>query len=311
MRYLGLIGLFCFGLLPVAQGQTTAVKQIALTFDDAPRPDQFLSSEDRTDQLLAALADVGVAQVMFFVTGKHLRERPEAMTKYQNAGHLVANHSDQHLWLHKTPVVNYQIDLIQAHEQLKRFENFRPYFRFPYLDEGRDRESHEAMREFLLNQGYQNGYVTVDNYDWYLEKLFQDAKKAGQKVDMASMRQLYIDVLWGAIQFYDEIAVTHLGRSPKHVLLLHDNDLAAMFIDDLVLFLRGQGWEIIGPEEAYTDPIAKQVPNTLFNGQGRVAALARDQGVAYDALIHPAESEAVLEDMFQQVIAEPVSQTVD
>ena len=31
------------------------------------------------------------------------------------------------------------------------------------------------MRAHLVAAGYVNGYVTVDNYDWYLDRLFQKA----------------------------------------------------------------------------------------------------------------------------------------
>ena len=37
-----------------------AAKQIAITFDDAPRADSSLSSEERTDALMQALARSGV-----------------------------------------------------------------------------------------------------------------------------------------------------------------------------------------------------------------------------------------------------------
>jgi hypothetical protein len=109
---------------------------------------------------------------------------------------------------------------------------------------------------------------------------------------------LYVDVLIEAITFSDGIAVQYLGRSPKHVLLLHDNDLAAMFIGDLVSALQQRDWEIISPLEAYQDPIANQEPKTLFKGQGRVAALARDAGAIPRDLVHIAEDEDILYEMF-------------
>ncbi len=278
----------------------SAQKQIAITFDDAPRPDSHLSSQARTAKLLAALESSGVEQAMFFITTKHLNaDTKQSLTDYLHAGHLIANHSHQHLWLHKTDVTVYQADFLTAHEQLKDQPHFRPFFRFPYLDEGRDQAKHDAMQAFLKQQGYQNGYVTVDNYDWYLDHLYQQAIKGPGLVDMQQMKKLYVDVLWTAIQFSDDIAMQYLGRSPKHVLLLHDNDLAAHFIDDLVLHLQANGWQIITPIEAFADPIATKIPDTLFNGQGRVAALARVAGAKPRDLVHVAEDEGQLRSMFE------------
>jgi len=288
-----MIGLLIFSM------QLEASKQIALTFDDAPRPATSLTSQQRTELLLKSLKNSGVEQAMFFITTKYVNPDTQSiLNQYSEAGHLIGNHSDQHTWLHKTDIEVYQQDLLKAHEQIKSYKTFQPLFRFPYLDEGRDAAKSRVMIDFLKAQDYKNGYVTVDNYDWYLDKLYQDALKAGKPVDMQHLKKLYVDVLTQAITFSDNIALKYLGRSPKHVLLLHDNDLAALFIGDLVAQLRAQGWEIISPLEAYKDPIATQEPKTLFKGQGRVAALARDAGAEPKDLVHVAEDEDQLYEMF-------------
>lgn len=87
--------------------------------------------------------------------------------------------------------------------------------------------------------------------------------------------------LWETIEFYDGIAKKVLGRSPSHVLLLYENDMAALFVDDLVAHIRLKGWEIISPIEAYKDPISRMVPDVLFNNQGRIAAIAHSKGMNY------------------------------
>jgi hypothetical protein len=51
---------------------------------------------------------------------------------------------------------------------------------------------------------------------------------------------------------------------------------------------------VIPAEQAYKDPMAEQVPDTLFLGQGRVAALAHVGGAPARDLVHPLESEAAL-----------------
>jgi len=89
-----------------------------------------------------------------------------------------------------------------------------------------------------------------------------------------------------AVAFYDNVAIEALERSPAHMLLLHENDLAALFIGDLVAELRKQGWQIIHPDDVYTDPIAEIEPSTLITGQGRVAALAVDAGTDPRTLTH-------------------------
>jgi hypothetical protein len=140
-----------------------------------------------------------------------------------------------------------------------------------------------------------NGYVTVDNYDWYLNHLLVQAVARKMEPDMEALRQIYLDHVYNSISFYDQIARTHIGRSPKHVLLLHENDLTALFLGDLITLLKQRGWKIISPREAYADEISRQTPDVLFNGQGRVAAIAREKGIPARELVQEAEDEVYLD----------------
>ena len=91
-----------------------------------------------------------------------------------------------------------------------------------------------------------------------------------------------------------------LERSPAHVLLAHENALQALFIGDLVKALRARGWTIVTPDEAFSDPIARVVPNTLHNGNGRVAALAAVRGFKPERLRDRFHDEKLLKQMFEQ-----------
>ncbi len=77
----------------------------------------------------------------------------------------------------------------------------------------------------------------------------------------------------------------------RHVLLLHENDLAALFLGDLIRLLISKGWKVISLEAAYADPISSDAPGVLFNNQGRVAAIARSQGIAERALVQDSAEE--------------------
>jgi peptidoglycan/xylan/chitin deacetylase (PgdA/CDA1 family) len=219
---------------------------------------------------------------------------------YGQAGHIIANHSHTHPHIQDVGVENYIADIKKAHQALNEFPGFRPWFRFPFLDEGKDEKNRDQIRDALDEMGYINGYVTVDNYDWYLEFMYQQALKENKKINYDLLKELYIEHLWESIQFYQNIALKTLKRSPKHVLLLHENDLAALFLDDLISFLRGEGWLIISPEEAYKDPISQHIPNVLMNNQGRVAAIAREKGMAGRDLVQKSEDEQYLKDYFNK-----------
>ncbi len=291
--------LICFILFQFAG---ISAQEIALTFDDAPRGDGGLyTGLKRSEILLKKLKQYNVSQVAFFANSGNLDAVGELRLKmYGQAGHIIANHSHTHPHIQDVGVENFIDDIKAAHQALKEFPGFRPWFRFPFLDEGRDENTRDQLRSALDDMGYINGYVTVDNYDYYLEFLYQQALKKNKKINYDLLQELYIEHLWESIQFYQNIALKTLGRSPKHVLLLHENDLAALFLDDLISFLRGEGWLIISPEEAYKDPIAQHIPKVLMNGQGRVAAIAKENGMASKDLVQKSEDEQYLKDYFNK-----------
>ena len=121
---------------------------------------------------------------------------------------------------------------------------------------------------------------------------------------MQALRDLYVETLVDTANFYDRMAVDTLGRSPAHVLLLHETDIAAMFVDDLAVALRADGWKIVSIDEAYRDPIAADEPDTWFLGEGRVAALAQVKGADPRKLVHERTDEKVLARLFEERVAD-------
>ncbi len=282
--------------------EAPAARRIALSFDDAPCADgAFFTGAERTRRLVAGLEAAGVQGALVFATTSNLDAAPDGAARlraYAEAGHAIGNHSHAHPWLRRSEADAYLADVRAANERLSA-QGFAPaFFRYPFLDEGKDAAQRDAVRDGLSSLGLRNGYVTVDNYDWYLDVLAAEALAANPDFDRDVLRRLYVEVLVDAVRFYDGIGRAALGRSPAHVLLLHENDLAALFIADLVAALRADGWQIIPAAEAYEDPIATSAPDTLFNGQGRVAALARVAGRAPHELVHPLEDEAALRELF-------------
>ncbi|MEL6182435.1 MAG: polysaccharide deacetylase family protein, partial [Myxococcota bacterium] len=284
------------------QSKTWDVRHIALTFDDAPRGQgPVYSGAERGQALVKALAEADSGPVAFFVTTRGF-EQPggrERIARYAAAGHLVGNHTHTHPWLSKSEVDTYVADIEQATRHLQGLANVRPWFRFPYLDEGRPLDKRKAIQKALQTRGLRNGYVTIDNYDWYLERRWHEAVQQGRTANHEALGQLYVEVLMSAVRFYDDIARCDLGRSPAHVLLLHENDLAALFIGRLIVALRAEGWALVSPDAAYADPIAFQTPQTLITNQGRVAALAVDAGRNPRTLTHLAIEEEQLDALME------------
>ncbi len=277
-----------------AQGSTSARRRIAISFDDAPTGDgRLMTGVERTSMLIANLARCGVRGAMFFATSKAIEtERDGALRlrRYLRAGHMLANHGHAHLALSATPLSDYLADLDRAVELLNAFDGVAPFFRHPYLDEGANRAMHHEIDTALARRRLRRGHVTVPTYDFYLQGLLDEALASRGAVELAAVGGVYTGLMMGCVEFYDAIATQVLGRSPTHVLLLHENDLAALFIADLVAALTGRGWELVPAVEAYDDPVFDMDPETVFRNQGLIAALAHAAGWKRRALV-PLEEE--------------------
>ena len=280
-----LLVLFCSVLAALATpASAEADKRIALTFDDAPtHPGAFLTEEERTAMLIDALDRAGVEQVAFFATTVNLETVPggaERLARLVAAGHVLANHTYSHPGLSGMTAEAFLADVDRAADWLHQQPGYRPWMRFPYLDEGgTDREKREAVRAGLAARGLSNGVVTAGGNDWQFDNLTVEAKAAGKTMDMAALRELWIDTHVGSAEFNDELARRTLGRSPAHVMLLHDRDVTALFVADLVAALKAKGWTIITADEAFADPLAAMLPD-VPSAHGQVTEMvAWERGI--------------------------------
>lgn len=278
-------------------------KEIALSFDDAPMADSLrMSGRARTDMLIAALDRADARGAMIFAVGGNvLKEGPERLHAYAEAGHTIANHTHTHPSANRMSAEEFLSDVGRADEVLRSMPGFRPFFRFPYLDAGDTVEKRDALRAGLRRMGYRHGYITADSRDWHISGQVDAALAHGRNVDWDVVGRAYVDVIARSAAFYDGVARRWLGRPVRHVMLLHENDLAALFIGDVCVRLRDEGWRIIPAERAFDDPIASREPDTLYLSGGQVSALANEAGApvlslqpghtnmaALDALLAPA-----------------------
>ena len=275
------ISAFCAFLCLIIANPAMAQKRIALTFDDVPRMEgAFLRTDDRRAKLIASLKRAKVKQAAFFVNPGNLNDindpvEANRVMDYARAGHVIANHSFSHGNLSDMTAEAYLADIDKAELWLKGRKGYRPWFRFPFLNEGRaDKVKRDAIRIGLKERGLRNGYVTAESSDWHIENLTIKAKKEQKLFAPNALRDLYVSWHVEAANFYNDLAVKTLGRSPAHILLLHETDIAALYIEDLVAALRADGWTIITADKAYADPISTAMPDTPSAQGDLIEALA-------------------------------------
>lgn len=85
-------------------------KVIYLTFDDGPTPEV-------TDWILMELDKVN-ALATFFCIGQNVEEHPDLFESYLKKGHMVGNHTMNHLKGHKTDSIKYVENVLKAQKHI-------------------------------------------------------------------------------------------------------------------------------------------------------------------------------------------------
>lgn len=140
-------------LLPIYCVDTKGEKKVALTFDAA-------WGADDTDQIIETLNKYNV-KATFFMVGDWARKYPDAVKKFQEAGHDIANHSNKHPHVCQMNKEAIKKDLLEAHATLKEITGQEPYlYRPPYG------EYNNTVLEAAKECGYYTIQWDVDSLDW-------------------------------------------------------------------------------------------------------------------------------------------------
>lgn len=261
--------------------------EIALSFDDAPMPDSIhFKSIERTQFLIEKLKALEVPGAMIFANPckrSDVAGIQSQLELYRKAGHFVANHTCNHFRLDEVGADAFISDSEKADLVLSDVMGEAKFFRYPYLNEGADLKNRDAVRAWLVQKNYRHGMVSIDNDDYLFSSKLNQARNSNKKIDMKKLEKKFLDHLLGAVKFYDQLARKNLGRSPKHVILLHEMDATVLFIEPLVKALRKEGWKIISAKEAYQDEIYKSAPKNVYGNNGIIAQLAYEKNEKKEA----------------------------
>jgi len=272
MRFIFLILIFSF---------STQAKEIALTFDDAPmNSSQHFDTNSRTEELIQKLKTLNVPEAMIFANpckGDSSTSVVAQLKKYIEAGFLIGNHTCSHPKLDDVGFADFSKDAEKADKMLSSLFRGQKFFRFPFLNEGKNEKLRNQMQDWLKANQYRNGMVSVDTDDYIFSWAINQAKHQGKKIDYKKIETLFLKHLIGAVDFYDDLAVKTIGYSPKHVILLHEMDATVMFIDSLVKELRKNGWKIISAKDAFEDKLYFEQPKNIYTNNGIIAQVAMEK----------------------------------
>ena len=268
---------------------------VSFTFDDGITSDLAgFEFEDWNNRILSHLEKEQLKAVFFVTDRNKLDEKGQCLLRsWNDKGHQLANHTFSHPNFNaeeNTPL-NFQQELSRTDNIISQFSNSAKLFRFPYLKEGENPEKVDSIRTILKENNYQNGYVTIDASDWYVnQRLIQRINNVGlEKTPVEKFKDFYLDHILERANYYEKLSYELTGRHISHTLLLHHNLTSALFLGDLIDRLEKEGWNVIDADEAYKDPIFKNIPKSEFAGESLIYSLVKQTEKYDQSLRYPAE----------------------
>jgi hypothetical protein len=258
MSQLSFKRMFNIGLLALAGAWVSAsyAQEIVLAFDDTLGRSTSLDGNARTKMLIRNMARADVNQAMFFIRSKTITAGTiERIMYYDETGQLLVNAGHNYRMELRPKSYIFPIDIMKANAALEPYANYHKHVNFPYLYGGGDPELVKQLQDYLTEHNYLPTYVTTRVHDEYMNQLYQARTLSGRTVDIRQLEKAYTKMIVDAVMAYDAEAHILLGFSPRQVLLLHENDLAAYCIVGVIDALNAKGFKIIAPQKVFTDPV--------------------------------------------------------
>lgn len=151
--------------------QSQAHPEVALTFDDGPSPKY-------TSLLLDGLKERNV-RATFFLLGKNVKENQELVQRMQAEGHLLGNHTYNHVQLNKIPETTARQEILKTNNEIYEATGKYPeYMRPPY---GAWKKNMELCVEMLPV------FWDIDTLDWKSQNVDAILKAAGEEPEDGSI----------------------------------------------------------------------------------------------------------------------------
>lgn len=182
------------------------LKEVVLTFDDGPWP-------NNTRAVLDAL-DEHCTKATFFIIGKHALWHPDILKEVAAKGHTVGSHTWSHANLRKMKAAKAKEEIEKGLSAVKLGLGAAPapFFRFPFLQDPKEQVAYLGERNIAIFSH------DVDSFDFKIRKP-EDVVKS---------------------------VMTKLNKKGKGIILMHDFQQAtAKAMPELLKALKAEGYKVV------------------------------------------------------------------
>ena len=284
MRALGFLGASVTLAVFSAVGVFARTRTVAITVDDLPYARGVFAYEDVPAEASAALRVNGSLLSAFRahrvpVTGFVIQERVEflgpagtqILKQWISQGLDLGNHTYSHPDIDNLSTEQFEEEILRGESgfvPLLREVGKKPeFFRFPMNHAGGTKAKHDAIAVFLSLHGYRVATCTIDNSDYvfnaaYLRMLAKDDGASAQK-----LRHDYLAYTSVEIDYYAALNKQVFGYEPPQVMLLHDNQLNADVIEQVIALFERKQYKFVSLDAAQSDR-AYHTPDTYVSKYG-------------------------------------------
>jgi peptidoglycan/xylan/chitin deacetylase (PgdA/CDA1 family) len=269
----GAAAAFAFLLASCATPQAAAPPpQITLTIDDLPVHGPIPEGETPMSVARGVISALSNARVPAhgFVNARWTADQPdtlEVLKAWRAAGLPLANHGWAHRHLNEMSIAKFEQELARDEPVLRQLagETDWRWFRYPFLDEGKDAAQRAAARQVLARRGYRIAAVTMDFSDWAWTAPFARCVANKDQPSIAHLEEMYLAAAREAIGHYRALSHQLYGRDIPYVVLLHDSAFEARMLPRLIELYRSAGFRFVDLPEAerdaaYADQVHPRLP---------------------------------------------------
>jgi peptidoglycan-N-acetylglucosamine deacetylase len=279
----------------VAEG---AHPQIAITIDDLPVHAPYppgVTPLAVNRQMIAALklAHVPVTAFVNAVNVKDAETR-RALREWRSAGFVLGNHGWSHQHLSEMTIPQFEQELTKDEPILSTLGGRTDWhwFRYPFLDEGKDQAQRIAGRAVLAKHGYRVADVTTGFSDWAWTPAYARCTAKRDRRGLAQLERLYLAAVKRSIA--DDRATARLlyGRDIPYVLLMHVSAMSAHMMPQVLSTYRLAGYRFISLAQAERDHVYRAYTNL---GLPPPPSRGEAAGLSHVKLPPPADYSAALD----------------
>lgn len=252
---------------PIGQPPSESVIRVAVTFDDLPSHGPLLPGQSIVDvhrQIVDTLVAHRLPSVYGFINGVGVERFPDGrrvLELWRDAGYPLGNHT----WAHEdVGVVGAEAfargidrndallaELVGDDAAARRS---RRVFRYPFLRQGPDRATLDAVRAHLSHNDYRLAEVTVDFGDYAYNRAFVRCSEAALPAALEALRWDYVHRGVEHLKWSEAASRVIYGRAIPHVLLMHTGTFDALVLDELLRAYEAEGVRWVTLDEALDDP---------------------------------------------------------